>query len=59
MPRPEAQRMKLELPALALARQLYATLVERGLGAPVPAWLVVFGTGIGLALGYCAALLAR
>jgi carbon monoxide dehydrogenase subunit G len=30
-----------------------------GLGAPVPAWLVVFGTGLGLALGYCLALLAR
>lgn len=30
-----------------------------GLGAPVPAWLVVFGTGLGAALGYCLALLAR
>jgi carbon monoxide dehydrogenase subunit G len=30
-----------------------------GLGAPVPAWLVVFSTGLGLALGYCLALLAR
>lgn len=30
-----------------------------GLGAPVPAWLVVFGTGLGAALGYCAALLVR
>jgi uncharacterized protein len=30
-----------------------------GWGAPVPAWLVVFGTALGLALGYCAALLAR
>jgi carbon monoxide dehydrogenase subunit G len=30
-----------------------------GLGAPVPAWLVVFGTGLGLALGYALALLAR
>lgn len=28
-------------------------------GAPVPAWLVVFGSGLGLALGYCLALLAR
>jgi len=27
------------------------------MGAPVPAWLVVFGTGLGLALGYCLALL--
>ncbi len=30
-----------------------------GFGAPVPAWLVVFGTGLGLALGYAIALLAR
>ena len=30
-----------------------------GLRAPVPAWLVVFGTGLGLALGYAIALLAR
>ena len=30
-----------------------------GLGAPVPAWLVVFSTGLGLALGYCIALLTR
>ncbi len=30
-----------------------------GLGAPVPAWLVMFGTGLGLALGYAIALLAR
>ena len=30
-----------------------------GLGAPVPAWLVVFAPGLGLALGYCIALLTR
>jgi hypothetical protein len=30
-----------------------------GLGTPVPAWVVVFCTGLGLALGYCLALLAR
>jgi len=30
-----------------------------GLGSPVPAWLVVFCTGLGLGLGYCIALLAR
>ncbi len=30
-----------------------------GLGAPVPAWLVMFGTGLGLALGYAIALLGR
>ncbi len=28
-----------------------------GLGAPVPAWLVVFCTALGAALGYCVALL--
>lgn len=28
-----------------------------GLDAPVPAWLVVFGTALGCALGYCVALL--
>ena len=28
-------------------------------GAPVPAWLVVFGSGLGLALGYCLALVAH
>jgi carbon monoxide dehydrogenase subunit G len=28
-----------------------------GLGAPVPAWLVLFTTGLGFALGYCVALL--
>lgn len=30
-----------------------------GLGAPVPAWMAVFCAGLGLALGYCLALLAR
>lgn len=30
-----------------------------GLRAPVPAWLVVFCTGLGLGLGYCMALLWR
>lgn len=30
-----------------------------GFGAPVPAWLVVFASGLGLALGYCLALLTR
>jgi uncharacterized protein len=29
-----------------------------GLGAPVPAWLVVFAAALGVALGYCVALLA-
>jgi uncharacterized protein len=27
--------------------------------APVPAWLVVFGSGLGIALGYCMALVAH
>jgi carbon monoxide dehydrogenase subunit G len=33
--------------------------VGGGLGAPVPAWLVVFGSVIGAALGYCVALLTH
>jgi carbon monoxide dehydrogenase subunit G len=30
-----------------------------GLGARVPAWLVLFGASMGIALGYCLGLLAR
>jgi uncharacterized protein len=30
-----------------------------GWAAPVPAWLVVFGSGLGVALGYCLALVAH
>ena len=30
-----------------------------GLGAPVPAWLVVFAAGLSGALGFCVALLMR
>jgi carbon monoxide dehydrogenase subunit G len=33
------------------------TTDKRGLGALVPAWLVVFGTGLGIALGYCVGML--
>ncbi len=33
------------------------TADKRGLVALVPAWLVVFGTGLGMALGYCLGLL--
>jgi uncharacterized protein len=36
-----------------------ATRAAGGFGAPVPVWLVVFNTGLGLALGYCVALLMR
>jgi carbon monoxide dehydrogenase subunit G len=43
------------LQASAASAASYA--VGGGLGAPVPAWLVVFGTLIGAALGYCVALL--
>lgn len=43
------------VPALAPA----AVSAGGGLGAPVPAWLVVFGAALGIALGYCAGLLAR
>ena len=57
-----------EQPAAATAPQLAvqpsaAATAPAGAGlgftAPVPAWLVVFGSGLGLALGYCLALLAR
>jgi len=49
------------LPAVPAVRPLAPGLVPAGggLGAPVPAWLVVFGSGLGLALGYALALLAR
>lgn len=43
-------------PAAAAVPQAFPS---GGLGAPVPAWLVVFGTGLGIALGYCIALIAR
>lgn len=59
-------------PAVALPEVLYSTektpflaslevapIPGGGLGAPVPAWLVVFGTAMGAALGYCLALLVR
>jgi uncharacterized protein len=45
--------------AAAPGTTLPAPLAGGGLGAPVPAWLVVFGSGLGLALGYCLALLAK
>lgn len=32
---------------------------DGGLGARVPAWLVLFGASMGIALGYCLGLLAR
>ena len=34
-----------------------SALGNGGLGALVPAWLVIFGSGLGAALGYCVALL--
>lgn len=43
----------------APAQSTPALLAGGGLGAPVPAWLVVFASGLGLALGYCLALLSR
>ena len=60
-------RMQEQAAATApqLAAQRSAVVAPPGAGgtlgfaAPVPAWLVVFGTGLGLALGYCIALLAR
>jgi len=43
-------------PAVPMAPQV---AVGGGLGAPVPAWLVVFGVALGGALGYCLALVTR
>jgi carbon monoxide dehydrogenase subunit G len=36
-----------------------APATASSLGAPVPAWLVVFASGLGVALGYCLALAVR
>jgi uncharacterized protein len=38
---------------------MQAAIAGNAFGAPVPAWVVLFGSGLGLALGYCLALLAR
>ena len=46
-------------PSLAAVPAVAAFPAGGGLGAPVPAWLVVFGTALGAALGYCVALLAH
>jgi carbon monoxide dehydrogenase subunit G len=49
-------------PALAAGDADRAVLVNLGggsLGARVPAWLVLFGASMGVALGYCMGLLAR
>ncbi len=40
--------------AISNTREVYT---GGGLGAPVPAWLLIFGTAIGVALGYCLAML--
>lgn len=57
---PEPSPQAVAQPALTSAGPAPAlSIAGGGLGAPVPAWLVVFGTGLGLALGYCLALLAR
>jgi carbon monoxide dehydrogenase subunit G len=55
---PVATQPSAEVDA-APARPTPAVAAVGGLGAPVPAWLVVFASGLGLALGYCLALLAR
>lgn len=44
---------------LALSGTGGVITVGGGFGAPVPAWLVVFGSGLGIVLGYCLALIAR
>jgi uncharacterized protein len=57
---PEAAAQPAAPGLAAQARPAHALLpAGGGLGAPVPAWLVVFSTGLGLALGYCIALLTR
>jgi hypothetical protein len=43
--------------AAGAAAPVAAVVGGGGLGAPVPAWLVLFGAGLGFALGYCVALL--
>lgn len=53
---PVVQAMAAGAPAPGRAP---VVLPAGGFASPVPAWLVVFGTGVGVALGYCIALLAR
>lgn len=61
----EAAALPTTQPALQAAASAASAAVSMpaaapgGLGAPVPAWLVVFASGLGLALGYCLALVAR
>jgi carbon monoxide dehydrogenase subunit G len=52
VPAPGALVPGTVLPTVAAPARLFSSL-----GAPVPAWMVVFGTGLGFALGYCVALL--
>lgn len=49
---PAAQVPGAIMPVAAAPARLFSSL-----GAPVPAWLVVFACGLGIALGYCVARL--
>ncbi|MGB4361059.1 MAG: carbon monoxide dehydrogenase subunit G [Rhodoferax sp.] len=49
---PAAQVAGAIMPVAAAPARLFSSL-----GAPVPAWLVVFACGLGIALGYCVARL--
>lgn len=59
----EPERVAAPVPAVTTsvreAKPVAALAGGGGIGALVPAWLVLFGTGLGLALGYALALLAR
>jgi carbon monoxide dehydrogenase subunit G len=55
---PEAVMPQAAAVTAQQARPTPALVAGGGLGAPVPAWLVVFATGLGLVLGYCLALLS-
>lgn len=56
---PEAAPEAAEAIAPAAAGAPPVPSAAGGLSAPVPAWLVVFGAALGIALGYCAGLLAH
>lgn len=56
---PQAEVAAEGPPRVPVAAAAPAVAAGGGLGAPVPAWLVVFGAALGVALGYCLGLLAR
>lgn len=54
----EAQAALISREALRPVANI-SSMAGGGLGAPVPAWLVVFTTALGVGLGYCLALVVR